>query len=103
MSFASQFTHQRFPFAYNYVFAAVTAMLPQCGFTINSQDKVIGRISASAPMSAFSWGENISLVVEQIDETNTMVSIDSSLKVGFNLAGAHRHKNNFETIIRNVC
>ena len=60
---------------------------------------MIGRITASAGSSWFSWGENITIVVERIDAATTRIAIDSSLKVGINLAGAHRHIKNFEKII----
>jgi hypothetical protein len=60
---------------------------------------VIGRISASAGASLFSWGENLTIVVQRAGEQNTDVIFDSALKVGFNAAGASRHHKNFERII----
>jgi hypothetical protein len=99
MSIASQATQQRFPFGYDQVFEGLTKVIPQLGMNLKSQDKVIGRITASAGMSLFSWGENLTLVVEKLDEKYTLVSIESSLKVGMNVAGVHRHQKNFDKII----
>lgn len=67
--------------------------------SIKSQDKVIGRITASTGMSLFSYGENLTIAVEKIDDNSTIVGIESALKVGINLAGARRHQKNFNKII----
>jgi hypothetical protein len=99
MGIANQQTQQPFPFPYDGVFRALYAVLPECGFTIRHHDINIGRISVSTGMSALSWGENLTLVVQPIDEQNAMVSIDSSLKVGINLAASHRHHHNFDNIL----
>ena len=99
MSFASQATQQKFPFAYDDVFDGLTQVLPALGMSVKEADKVIGRITASTGMSLFSWGENLSLVVERTDESSSLVSIESGLKVGINAGGAHRHQKNFNNII----
>lgn len=99
MGIGDQQTQQKFPFSYNEVFDGLMKLLPELGFEVKSHDKVIGRINTSAGMSMFSWGENIDLSVEKIDDTNTLVAIGSALKLGVNLAGSHRHQKNFEKII----
>lgn len=99
MSFASQTTQQKFPFNYDDVFDVLTMSIQNAGMTVNSKDKIIGRITASAGMSLFSWGENLTIIVEKIDDNSTIVGIESSLKFGANLTGAHRHQNNFNKII----
>ena len=99
MSFASQATQQKFPFPYDAVFDGLVKVIPQTGMRIKSHDKVIGRITASAGMSLFSWGENLTIVIERIDEVSALVSIESTLKFGANIAGAHRHQKNFERIV----
>jgi hypothetical protein len=88
VNLASQQTQQRFPFPYDDVFAGLVAILPEAGMTVKSQDKVIGRVTASAGMSLFSWGESIAIVVQPLDEKATIVGIESSLKFGANVAGA---------------
>lgn len=45
-----------------------------------------------------SWGENVTVVVEKTGET-AVVRLASSLKVGLNVSGTHRHHKNFEKII----
>jgi flavin reductase (DIM6/NTAB) family NADH-FMN oxidoreductase RutF len=99
VNLASQQTQQRFPFPYDDVFSGLVAVLPEVGMTVKSQDKVIGRVTASAGMSLFSWGESIAIVVQPLDDKATIVGIESSLKFGANVAGAHRHQKNFESII----
>ncbi len=99
MSFGSQSTQQKFPFSFDDVFDGVVAVIPKIGFTLKSQDRVIGRIVASAGMSLFSWGENLTIVVEKLDDSRTLVAIESTLKVGMNVAGAHRHAKNFNRLI----
>jgi len=99
MSFANQATEQKFPFPYDNVFDGLMETLPKAGFTVKSSDKLIGRIFFSAGWSLFSFGENLTIVVEKIDERTTKVGIQSALKLGMNVAGAHRHSRNFNKII----
>ena len=73
--------------------------MPNIGMSVKNHDRVIGRITASSGMSLFSWGENITVVVEKVDEDSCVVGIESALKVGFNVGGAHRHQKNFDRII----
>ena len=102
MSISSQNTQQKFPFAYDDVFDGVVASLPQAGFSLKSKDRVIGRITASTGMSIFSWGENLTIIVEKIDDKSTLVAIESAMKIGINVAGVHRHAYNFEKLIHAV-
>lgn len=99
MSIASQSTQQKFPFPYAEVFDGLIAVIPNIGFSLKSQDRVIGRITASTGVSLFSWGENLTIVTEKIDEKNTLVGLESALKLGVNLPGAHRHAKNFNKLI----
>lgn len=99
MSFATQATQQKFPFSYESVFNGLMRVLPSAGMSIKSSDKIIGRITASAGISLFSWGENLTLIVEKVDDSNAVVAIESSLKLGINIAGSHRHQKNFNNII----
>ncbi len=92
MSFARLQTQQRFPYDYDKVFDSLVEIIPNSGLSLKSQDKTIGRITAKTGMSLFSYEENITVIVEKTDETSAMVSLESSLKVGMNLGGAHRHQ-----------
>ena len=72
---------QRFPYTYDQVFSGLLVALQRIEFTIKSHDKDIGRIECSTGMSLLSWGENISITVEEIDSDHTRVNIQSGLKV----------------------
>lgn len=72
---------QRFPYTYDQVFSGLLRVLPQNGFTVKSHDKDIGRIECSSGASLFSWGENISITVEEIDPCSARVNIQSGLKL----------------------
>lgn len=102
MSLSSQGTQQKFPFSYDAVFDGLINIIPTAGFKLKSSDKIIGRITASTGWSLFSYGENITIVVEKIDDEKTSVGIESALKVGVNVAGAHRHTKNFNKIIESL-
>ena len=56
MSLSSGSTQQKFPFPYDAVFDGLVFVIPQAGFRLKSQDKVIGRITASAGASLFFVG-----------------------------------------------
>lgn len=64
------------------MFDGLVAVIPDNGFSLKSQDRVIGRITASTGVSLFSWGENLTIVTEKIDEKNTLVGLESALKLG---------------------
>jgi len=95
----SQRTQQAFPFPYDEVFDAAVTVLPTIPlFVLNGQDRVLGRISASTRVSSFSWGEHFSIFVERVEDNNTLVRIESNLKLSFNIGGfsaARAHCNQF--------
>jgi hypothetical protein len=99
MGFANQTTQQGVPYPYAVVFETLLKVIPETGMALKENDKVLGRIIASTGMSLFSWGENIAIVVEKRDDNSCVVAIDSALKLGSNIAGAHRHQKNFNMII----
>ncbi|GEM_PF-296991 len=99
MSIASQSTHQKFPFPYDIVYDETLNVIPEVGLRLKEEDKMLGRIVANTGMSLFSWGENIVIIIEKQNEGTTIVGIESSLKLGINVAGAHRHQKNFNEII----
>lgn len=65
MSVSSQSTSQLFPFAPDQVFRAFTEAVSLCGIELQSADETLGRISAKAGMSLFSWGEQVSIRIGQ--------------------------------------
>jgi hypothetical protein len=102
MSFASQGTQQKLPFSYEVVFDGVVAVIPKIGFSLKSKDRVIGRITASTGMSLLSWGEDLAIVIEKVDDGRTMVAIESTLKDGMNVFGGNRHAKNFNKLIESL-
>ncbi|HGV4072127.1 TPA: hypothetical protein ACNHAC_001370 [Enterobacter kobei] len=99
MSFASQSTQQIFPFPADIAYEKLIETIPEVGMSIKQKDDVLRRVSVSAGISLFSWGENVSIVVNADGDKSCTVGIDSSLKLGVNVAGAHRHQKNFDKII----
>lgn len=102
MSFASQTRQQAFPFSREQVLDAVVAVIPALGMKLRTQDRLIGRVTASTGMSMFSYGENITVAVQALDPASSSVTVASDLKVGLNIGGAQRHSKNFNDIIEAV-
>lgn len=100
MGTGSQASRQRFPFDCDDLFSSALSALKAEGFKVRHLDRTIGRISASTGMSLFSWGENLTLTIEPDGDGGAVLGIESSLKVGVNLAGNHRHSKNFDKIVR---
>ena len=99
MAITSADTQQNFTFPYEQVFDGLVAILGPAGFEIKTQDRVIGRITAGAGMSAFSWGEDVVLQIQKRGDDTTELTIQSNLKVGFNLTGTAKNTQNAERII----
>jgi hypothetical protein len=102
MALGDAATEQHLPFPYDRVFDALIAALPETGFAVRSQDRVIGRVTASAGMSAFSYGENMSVQVRRIDDQSCVLILQSNLKVAANWGGASKNAKNAERIISAV-
>jgi len=99
MSFASQSTQQLFPYPAEVTYEKLLEAIPDAGMSVKQKDDLLRRVSVSSGMSLFSWGENVSIVVNPESDTSCVVGIDSSLKLGINLTGAHKHQKNFDKII----
>lgn len=99
MSVSSQSTSQLFPYAPDQVFRAFVEAVSLCGMELQSDDETLGRISAKAGMSLFSWGEQVSIRIEDAGSGSSKATLESALKFGLNLSGAHRHAKNFEALI----
>lgn len=94
----SKTTSQKFPLPASVVFANLVDIIPSVGMKMKQKDDLIRRVTVGTPMTLFSWGENISLSVEDA-EGGSVVNIVSSLKFAPNLAGMHKHQKNFDKII----
>ncbi len=80
---------QEFPFPKAAVYQALVETLPAVGYKIRDQDPVIGRVTASVGMSAFSAGERLSFVVVGNGPTDSAIEMDGSktLNVGVMVGG----------------
>jgi hypothetical protein len=78
------------------VFAAALAGLPATKLRILGADPNQGAIWTDKEMSAFSWGEKVTIYVYQGDQGQATVVVDSSLKFGLFSWGAH--KRNHQTV-----
>jgi len=97
MQLGSKSSQQKFPFDYPSVFSELLVVMQQLGMTIKTEDKIIGRITASTGVSWTSWGEKLTIVVENLGEKQTLVAMESSPKTG--IASVNKHQENFEKII----
>ncbi|HDS1113603.1 hypothetical protein [Pluralibacter gergoviae] len=99
MSFASQSTQQHFHYPAEIAYEKLIEAVIEVGMSIKQKDDDLRRVSVSAGLSLFSWGENVSIVVNRDGDDACIVAIESALKLGVNIAGAHRHQKNFDKII----
>jgi len=99
MSFASQSTQQQFPYNADLVFDVLERAIENADMSVKKIDKNLRRATISVGMSLFSWGETVSISVNKIDDESCVVAMDSSLKFGANVTGAHKHQKNFDKII----
>jgi hypothetical protein len=99
MGIGDQISRQQFPVAAARVYANLPGVLEGEGFKIVSRDDFLKRVTASAGMSLLSWGENITVGVNELSPTASEVSVESSLKLGTSWTGAHRNQKNIEKII----
>ncbi|MGP9796206.1 hypothetical protein ACT3UJ_02425 [Halomonas sp. 86] len=96
----SEAAQQVFKYPAEEVFEAAVKASNQAGWNVKDADKDLLRITLSTGMSLFSWGENMALRIEDDKDGSSRMFMESSLKVGGNLAGNHRHKKNFDTICK---
>ncbi len=90
---------QEYPFPADKVFAALIAELPAQGFKLKEQDVVIHRVVASAPMSAFSYGENLSISVTEASPGKSVLVLNNAKKVAINITANGRGQKNFDKIV----
>jgi hypothetical protein len=99
MGISDQQTQQKIPFSYDKTYDALVKAIPRAGLKLQSEDKLLGRITATTGISLMSYGENITLLVEKVDAESALVRIESSLKVALNLFGGSKHQKNFDLLI----
>ena len=96
----SEAAQQAFKYPAEEVFNAAVKASKKAEWNVKDADKDLMRISLSTGMSLFSWGENMSLRIEAEGDGSSRMFMESSLKMGGNLAGNHRHRKNFDKICK---
>lgn len=84
------------------VFAALTEALPSLGFKVKSTDTSLQRVSFSAGMSAFSWGEDMSIAVIDRGAGESVLEMDGELKMSTNILAQGRVMKHFNNIVMDV-
>lgn len=90
-----------FPFPKEVVFRAVhTAVSGLGGMAIESYDTLASRVDVKTGMSAFSWGERVSINVTANGSNAAIVSVQSAAKTVFGSATTHgKNRQNVRAII----
>lgn len=68
---------------YEEVFKVCENVSHKYNFSLDSQDKEKGLIHLSTPPTIRSWGEDIRIKIETIDENSTEINVSSSPKAQF--------------------
>jgi len=84
--------------------AANTVVQKMKGFSIKSSNEMTGIMIIKTGASATSWGENITLSIDEINDQKSKISITSSSKTGILAGGAFSPKNqaNIELLVNNI-
>jgi hypothetical protein len=85
-----------YPYPPEQVFGAALAGLAGTKLTVKGADPAQGTIWAEKGMSAFSWGEKVTIYVYPGEQGQTAVTVDSALNFGLFSLGAH--KRNHQTV-----
>jgi hypothetical protein len=103
MGFLDHKGESEFPFEKEIVFNSMVNAIPLVkGMKVENADKLQGRIVVKAGVSLMSWGENIPILLSEISENRTKVSITSSPRTGILFGGAFdlgKNRNNIEQIL----
>lgn len=90
---------QEFPYPKAAVYAALVKVLPENGFKIKAQDPVVCRVTASAGISAFSMGENLSIGVSDGGTGKSVLELDGHKKMNAGLLAPSRVMAHFDRIV----
>ena len=103
MSITNQQTEQKFPCPAEKLYECALKAIDRTGFKLKERDDLLKRITATAGVSLFSWGENLVLAIEETDKDSSILRIESSTKFaagGFE--NAYRHSKHFRTLIGDI-
>lgn len=89
-----------FPYKRDTVFEAICKAIPTIGgFKLDTADKLSGRITVKAGISAWSWGENIPIQLTSTSNFITKMQITSAHKVLVGVFDMGKNRKNVEQII----
>lgn len=93
-----------FPFPKQVVFRALCDAIEELkGMEIEIQDVLASRVEVKTGMSAFSWGERVSVSVVENGENGAVVSVQSGAKTIFGSATTHgKNRKNVRKIIHHT-
>jgi len=81
------------------VYAALARALPDLGFKVKSRNDELMRVSLSAPMSAFSWGETMTVAVVEDGADRSYLELDGELRMSSNILAKGRVMKHFDKIV----
>lgn len=87
---------EKYEYPYNLVWEKAVDVVNESKLDLVSKDEKEGRILAQKGMSAFSYGENVAVFVQQEDKSSTTVEIVSKRALATNITArnwaSHIHK-----------
>lgn len=98
MGFGDSQGGQRFPVSADDAWSALVRVAGQLG-KVKESDRFLKRMTIGTGMSAFSWGENVTVQVQDAGPGACDVFVSSGLKLGVNVAGAGRNNKNVDKVV----
>ena len=89
-----------YPFDAESAFKCLERICFKSRFNIKSVDKSIKRIILTTPLSLFSYGENVEIIVQPEINNSALVYVKSEPKSSLNLTAGNAVKKNIEEIYR---
>jgi hypothetical protein len=87
---------QEFDFSKDILFDKLIEVMTEAGFKIRRTDKVTGHIFATAPISWFSWGENIYI---NLKEENSKTTLDFCSACLFQIYSWGKNERNYDRFL----
>lgn len=81
------------------VYAALVRALPGLGYKVKSQNDELMRVNLSSGMSAFSFGESMTVGVVDEGEGRSSIEVDGELKMSSNILAKGRVMKHFNAIV----
>ncbi len=88
------------PFSREKVFEALVEAVPRTKMKLKEADQVTGKIVAATGMSAFSWGEDVALVVEAAGGGNARIRAISEARIQDGLFDFGKNRKNIDRLLK---